>query len=189
MTRFLLAASAAIAIIAACSGEEDAPDPRTTDADPAAMQERAAADVEGDVEGATPSSATRGGDGSDLVLAPLTPADRRGNPLDGELGCAFTLAGADNPLFIGAGYAGVDEPAYGLIKIGGTVERVTSQTPDGFGGMEDGGRFSGRGMTVEITPSGADRADHEGLLQDATLTAMRGDGAERSWTGDWTCGP
>ncbi|NHK26882.1 hypothetical protein FF098_003040 [Parvularcula flava] len=183
MTRILLAASAAIALIAACSGEpEDAPDPRAPQADPEEISERAADD-------AAPASQTQGGDGSALVLSPLTAADRRANQLDGELGCAFTLAGDDAPLFIGAGYAGVDEPAYGLIKIASTVERVTSQTADGFGGMEDGGRFSGRGMTIEISPTGEDRADHEGLLQDATLTAMRGDGAERTWSGDWTCGP
>ena len=65
MTRILLAASAAIALIAACSGEpEEAADPRATQADPDEISERAADD-------AAPASRTQG---PPLLRDPSVPA-------------------------------------------------------------------------------------------------------------------
>ncbi|GGC98613.1 hypothetical protein [Aquisalinus flavus] len=193
MTRLLLAGAAAIALVAACSGDRDEADadPRATQADPVQMQERAADDSTGpdDPSPGTASSNTQGGDGSDLVLSPLTRADMHSLTLQGELGCAFTQAGGAAPLFIGMGFAGVDERSQGMVKIGDVVERLTASTADGFDGMRRGTTFAGRGLTVTIDPTSPDRAAHEGTDQDATLTAMRGDGAQRSWSGDWTCGP
>ncbi|WP_188055828.1 hypothetical protein [Sphingosinithalassobacter sp. CS137] len=132
-------------------------------------------------------SATQGGDGSPLVLAPLAPED--GADLEGELACSFAPERGGTPVLLGKGTVGVAERPQAVVRLGDTPQRLIGAEDGGFGYLTRGGRYSGRGLTVTITRDSEISTGHEGSLHGATLLAQRGDGAERSWEGFWTCGP
>ncbi|MFC3713772.1 hypothetical protein ACFOMD_14440 [Sphingoaurantiacus capsulatus] len=129
---------------------------------------------------------TTGGDGSEIILTPLTGAEIEEADLQGELGCSFATAGAA-PLLIAMGNVASKEPAFGLIKIGDYVERVAA--PGGFDGMLKGATFSGRGTTIRIALTGPATGGGESPPSPATLTFDRMDGAQRVFAGRWSCGP
>ncbi|NIJ24191.1 hypothetical protein [Sphingomonas japonica] len=132
------------------------------------------------------SSATTGGDGSAVMLVALQPEDTRG--LEGELGCDFVRRSGDT-VFIALGYVADAGKAQGVYRVGDSSEKVVMTRPGGFNAMSAGGTFAGRGMTLTIERGEAIPTDSEQTSHMATLRAQRGDGAERSYDGSWTCGP
>jgi hypothetical protein len=129
---------------------------------------------------------TMGGDGSEIVLAPLTETDLADIVLEGELACAFATEGGA-PLLLARGDAASQDAARGAVKVGGYVEPVGA--PGGFDGMLDGASFAGQGKTVTVEVTGPASGSGESPPRPATLTYQRADGAERTWNGEWTCGP
>lgn len=133
-------------------------------------------------------AATRGGDGSAIVLAPLSGLEIEQAALAGELACSFSVAEAGRaPLLFASGDVASSEPARGVVKVGDQVEMVA--VPGGFDAMLRGARFSGAGKTVDIRLTGAASGGGESPARPASLTYLRADGAERTWTGWWQCGP
>lgn len=131
--------------------------------------------------------ATRGGDGSAIELAPLSRQEIEAAALAGELGCSFSAEAGHAPLLLAMGQVASKEPARGVVKVGDYVEPVAA--PGGFDAMLRGARFTGAGKTVDIQVTGAATGGGESPAHPATLTYHRADGAQRSWTGWWQCGP
>lgn len=130
---------------------------------------------------------TKGGDGSQIVLNPLSARNIEEVRLSGELSCAFAT-GAGERLLFASGAVASNEPAIGVVKVADYVERIFA--PRGFDGMVQGATFSGQGKTIVIAitdrnPVGAG----ESPPHRATLTYQRADGASRTFGGLWTCGP
>lgn len=128
---------------------------------------------------------TVGGDGSEITLSALSPADVEGAKLTGELGCSFTAD--DQPLLVAKGNVGGGDPARGVVKVGDYVEPVGA--PGGFNAMVKGAKFSGQGKTVTIALTGPAIGGGESPPRPATLTYDRADGAKRVLDGRWNCGP
>lgn len=155
--------------------------------DPGSTPPTAAADAAAPTEG-TPATAgeTVGGDGSAVELDALTAEDIASAELQGELACAFVTSG-DRVLLHALGDVASSEPAMGVVKVSGYVERVAA--PGGFNGMLPGTTFAGRGKSVEITVTGEPVGGGESPPRPATLTYQRADGASRTFPGQWNCGP
>lgn len=131
-------------------------------------------------------SGTQGGDGSEITLNPLSESDLTEAALPGELGCQFVTA-EDAPLLVAMGNVGTSEAARGVVKVGDYVETVAA--PGGFDGMLEGTAFNGKGKTVEVAVTGPASGDGESPPRPATLTYQRADGAEKTYDGQWQCGP
>ncbi len=132
-------------------------------------------------------SPTVGGDGSQIQLDALTPADLQQAALQGELACAFTHAGSATPLLFAMGIVGASEPSQGVVKVSGYVERIGA--PGGFSALLKGATFSGKGKTILIALTGPAADKSESPPRPATLTYQRADGASRTFEGMWQCGP
>lgn len=185
---------AAVLMLGACSSESEPP------AEPAVATDRAerpvatAKPAPNSLPAAAPSAAaapaaagpTTGGDGSPIELSALSAAEIEQAALAGELGCSFSSAEAA-PLLIAKGDVASADPVFGLVKIGDYVERVAA--PGGFDAMAKGTSFSGRGTTIRIALTGAAIGGSESPPRPATLIFDRADGAQRSFTGRWECGP
>lgn len=166
--------------LAACSPgpAEDAPSQPPAPARPALSPELAPA--------ADPPGGTVGGDGSAIDLQSLMAEDLSAETLVGELACSFS--GDDEAvLLLARGDVASGEPAVGVVKVSGYVERVAA--PGGFDGMLNGASFAGRGKTVMIEVTGAAQGGGESPPRPASLTYQRADGASRVFQGLWTCGP
>lgn len=177
-------------LLAGCSD----PDGVTEDASTPGQTNNTGA-AAGNVEATTPvaasaspadAEATTGGDGSSIVLSPLSQADMRAVNLAGELGCAFSTSGS-SPILVAMGNVASREAAQGVVKVGSSVERVAA--PGGFDAMLKGVTFSGAGKTIRITVTGPARGGGESPPSPAELTYDRADGAQRTYAGEWTCGP
>lgn len=176
----LAATALAVLLLAGCSGSGDragetatavpAPAPAPAPAPPPAAE-----------------SATTGGDGSAIVLSPLSAAEIEQADLPGELGCSFAAPDAAAPLLVAMGTVASREPAWGVVKVGTYVERVAA--PGGFDAMLRGATFSGAGKTVRIHLTGPAVGGGESPPRPATLTYDRADGARRVFAGLWSCGP
>lgn len=160
------AAIAAVLLLAACSGQEAATPAPTPDAAP-------------------PEAPANGGEGSAIMLSALSAADMEAQPLAGELACSFSTDAA-SPLLVARGNVASDNAAQGLVKVTGSVERVTA--PGGFDGMLKGAVFTGAGMTIRITQTGPSAGGGESPPSPATLT-YEADGANQTLAGRWECGP
>ena len=157
-------------LAAACTAEQ----PATTVATPEAPATAAA------------SSPTIGGDGSALELRTLTGAVLP--DLGGELGCSFSADGAT--LLIASGIVDRTTRSNAAIRRGGEVEQLVATGPGGYDGMVEGATtFGTSGMTIEIATQTRNETGTEEVAYNATLRAMRADGAERTYNGTWTCGP
>ena len=182
----LLALSPLALAMSACSSETAAPVEEP--AEPAAVSSSPAPTPSATV---TTQSPTTGGDGSEIVLTALTEADYAANPLEGELGCSFASNQGGETLLAARGF--VDDAsgrAQGLASIGGYAERLMASAPGGFDAMIAGARFGGRGMTYTVTLTDEKPASGgESPPNPANLLLQRGDGAERTIPGTWTCGP
>lgn len=141
------------------------------------MQSEAIAEVTGE---------TVGGDGSSIQMDTLTQADIEGANLGGELACSFTT-GNTPPLLLATGVVGSDDPAFGVVKIAGYVERIAA--PGGFEGITNDPTFTGQGKTIKIAITGAPVGGGESPYRPARLTYMRADGASLTMDGRWNCGP
>ena len=80
-----------------------------------------------------------------------------------------------------------DAPSRGVVKVGGYVEPVAA--PGGFDAMLRGARFSGAGKVIRVELTGPAVGGGESPPNPATLTYQRADGAERTFAGQWQCGP
>ncbi|MAN45679.1 MAG: hypothetical protein GYB49_03085 [Alphaproteobacteria bacterium] len=178
-----------LVLVAACSQESISPaDPDAAPAlAPTQTDEQADKTAEA-APSATPSE-TIGGDGSDIQLQPIT-ADT-GLDLEGELGCSFQTEPDNALLFIAKANVGDEFRPRGGINNNGYAETLTGTETGGFSTLEaDGGRFGGKGMTLTLTPVEQRVNDGtETVSQSAKLLVQRGDGAERTYQGVWTCGP
>lgn len=182
LSRPLLAmpAAAALTLIAACS--QPAADQS------AAQPEKSAAASDDLPPPIKPADIpTKGGDGSPIDLAGLTPADVSAAKLAGELGCSFAADAATPPILVAMGDVASSDPARGIVRVGTTIERVAS--PGGFDGMTKGARFTGKGLQLRLALTGPASVGGESPPSPATLTADRADGAVRVFAGIWTCGP
>lgn len=135
---------------------------------------------------ASASGATIGGDGSEIQLEPLTESDLEGAGLSGELACGFSVQDHP-PILVATGIVGSDEPAQGVVKVSGYVERIAA--PGGFGGILDDPTFTGQGKTIGVAVTGPASGGGESPPRPATLTYDRADGARRTFDGLWQCGP
>ena len=191
----LALALGAVLLASACTASNDAAEPA---AEPAAD---AAADPVGEEpaqrqappdDGATPTPTppdgeTVGGDGSAIVLEPLTADDIDDAALAGELACSFSTAADASPLLFARGNVASDDPSRGMVSVAGYVEPVAA--PGGFDAMLRGTRFSGAGKVITVELTGPAIGGGESPPTPATLTYQRTDGAERTIAGQWQCGP
>ena len=106
-----------------------------------------------------------GGDGSAIDLQPLTAQDLAAETLAGELACSFS-DGDDEVRLLARGNVASDDPAFGVVKVSGYVERVAA--PGGFDGMLNGTSFAGRGKTVVIEVTGPAQGGGESPPRPAT---------------------
>lgn len=176
MTFNIVLAAASVLALGACS-RQAAGLPPASETAPAA----APAPAPGSATGPTV-----GGDGSQIALSPLTPAEMTEARLVGELACSFTER-AGMRLVLAKGNAGGEDPAFGVVKVGASVERIAA--PGGFDRMVGGATFSGAGKTLRVVLTGPPTGGGESPSRPATLTYMRADGAERTFVGRWECGP
>jgi hypothetical protein len=168
----------AVLALAACS-----PEPEEVAGPPASAPEAPATPPPAAPE---PDGQTVGGDGSAIDLQSLTSQDLAAETLSGELACNFA-SGDDRLLLVARGNVASDDPAFGVVKVSGYVERVAA--PGGYDAMLDGGSFAGRGKTVVVEVTGPAQGGGESPPRPAALTYQRADGASRVFQGLWTCGP
>ncbi len=172
-------------VLAGCSGPGDDRDSRLPAA-AATPGPRAPASIAPTPETAAVAGPTVGGDGSEIRLSALSPAEIAEGRLSGELGCSFSTDEA-SPLLVAMGNVASKEPAFGLVKVGDYVEPVSA--PGGFDGLLKGAAFAGRGKTVRVDLTGPPVGGGESPPRPATLTYDRADGARRVFAGRWECGP
>jgi hypothetical protein len=116
---------------------------------------------------------TVAGDGSPFDLEPLAFTETSG--LAGELGCSFAVG--DDLLLIAMGFVASADRSEAMVKRAGATEELVATSPGGYDAMVEG-------ATQRPNETG-----NEQVAYNATLTAMRADGAERTYSGVWTCGP
>ncbi|MET0247028.1 MAG: hypothetical protein ABW182_09805 [Sphingomonas sp.] len=190
-----MAAGVALMLLAGCSTDPDAannasviqnvapaaeaPEPQPSSAPDAPV---AAPSASGSAE----TDATIGGDGSQIILNPLTRDEIRQAQLPGGLACAFFDKGAAEPLLLAKGEIGSTDGAPGLVKVAGSVEQVFA--PGSVDAIRKGTRFAGKGKTLTVRVTGPALKDVESA-RPATLAYDRADGARRSFTGLWVCRP
>jgi hypothetical protein len=188
--------SAALLFIAACSQEPIA-DNRAIGSAPTDNGQPAAAPAPS-AAAATPTSEptpeaspvaneTIGGDGSQIRLLPLEAGDAE--EIEGELACSFSADGARAAILIGRADVGKDARAFAAVRNAGVLETLAGTATGGFGAMEKGASFAGKGLTVRITRQARLQTGDESSAHRAVLLAQRADGAERRFQGIWTCGP
>lgn len=197
MRRGLAGAALLLGLLAGCQREESPaspPTPADAGSGGAAVPDatQAPAPVAPQAPPAAPapvasaaSGQTVGGDGSQIVLSPLSAAEVQAAALPGELACAFLADG--DLLLVARGDVGTVEPARGVVKVGTVVETVAA--PGGFNAMLRGARFHGAGKTIEIVPTGPATGGGESPPAPARLAYDRADGARREFAGRWECGP
>jgi hypothetical protein len=128
---------------------------------------------------------TVAGDGSPFDLEPLAFTETSG--LAGELGCSFAVG--DDLLLIAMGFVASADRSEAMVKRAGATEELVATSPGGYDAMVEGAAFGARGLVVEIATQRPNETGNEQVAYNATLTAMRADGAERTYSGVWTCGP
>jgi len=191
--RYIRLLYAAPLLLAACSDRAAAPEAENvataTSAAPIAANRAEPLSEPGPVstEKAVAPSPTTGGDGSQIQLATLQPDDAEG--LEGELGCAFAESRGGPALLVGRADVGKAARAFAVVRNGGVRETLSGTAAGGFGAMEKGLSFGGKGLMVRVTPHARLATGDESVAQRASLLVQRGDGAERRFEGLWTCGP
>ena len=131
---------------------------------------------------------TRGGDGSQITLQPLTPGQLQGVDLPGELACSFS-ADTGATLLLARADVTPDGMVRGAVNNNGYVEALGSGRAVGFNDLADGISLNGKGLTVVLARGAAQPTGNESTQHVATLTVQRADGAERTYDGLLTCGP
>ena len=167
MTSRMLLPALAIAALAACS--------------PPADEKSAETRVSGGPAG-TPAPPT-------APRETLLAEDVEGAGLGGELSCAFTQTGGQDPLLVAA--ADVDDTAIaqGVLKLGPSVLRVRAAEPGGFNAMVYGASFlSGDLAARVVVTSRQPLADGESPPLPARLV-IGSEAGSQEVAGEWTCGP
>ena len=117
------------------------------------------------------------GQSAPIMLDVILPEDLADEPLEGELGCAFSYSQNDDPLLVAKGFVDSQSQAMGGVKIDGTVMRLTKEGKGGFGDMPDGASFTNGTVSARVEVTGeADpgAAPSESPLKTARLTISRG---------------
>lgn len=122
-----------------------------------------------------------------FLLSPVTAAEVAAADLPEELGCAF--AAGDDTLLAAKAYVGPNQRGLGIMKINGFIETVRTPHTGGFDTMADRGEFEGRGLTVDVEPTGDNLAEMEGSRYDAQITVTRVGADDQVIDGVWSCGP
>lgn len=125
--------------------------------------------------------------GPEIQLDQLTEGDLNGAGLSGELACTFSTAGNAPPILFATGIVASNQPAQGIVKVAGHVERI--EAPGGFNGLTGNPTFTGQGKTIEITVTGASSGGGESPPRPANLAYKQTDGASSTVEGLWQCGP
>ncbi|MFW2830737.1 hypothetical protein [Sphingomonas sp. ID0503] len=121
-------------------------------------------------------------------LAGLSRRDIETADLPGELACGLGVEGRDVPLLIARGDVASGSAAWGAVRAGGRIVRVSA--PGGFDGMIRGATFTGAGVTVRVrVTTEITTSKMESPPQPATLTFTPAGGESRTYEGSWTCGP
>lgn len=131
---------------------------------------------------------TRGGDGSQITLQPLTAEQLDGVDLPGELACGFADAGGATLLLARADVL-PDGMVHGVLNNNGSIETLGNGEAGGFNDLLDGITLTGKGLAVELQRGEQRPTDNESTQHAAVLKVQRADGAERSYDGTLTCGP
>lgn len=124
--------------------------------------------------------------GENEALAPLTAHDIALADLSGELACGFADR-SQKTLLYASGDAQTDEAAVGLMKIGGSVERLSAL--GGFDALVRAPILTSSSGTVSIRISDGPTASGESPPRPATVTLTRPGEADVRIDGTWTCGP
>ena len=192
--RYVLLCACAL-VLASCTSA-DAPAGREPGADTSATGPTGAADqpapqVQPDGGPSTPidiEGKTIGGDGSQIMLEGLVPAQVESVDLPGELACSFTdIDGA--VLLLARADVLPDGTVRGVVNNHDHAELLGNGRAGGFDDLADGITLSGKGLTLVLARGESVSTGDESTRHVATLKAQRADGAERTWTGALTCGP
>lgn len=135
-----------------------------------------------------PEGPTRGGDGSQIALRPLSADQLDGVDLPGELTCSFADAGGATLLLARADVM-PDGMVRGVLNNNGYVEMLGNGRAGGFNDLLDGITLAGKGLVVELQRGEPRPTGNEATQHAATLKVQRADGAERIYDGALTCGP
>lgn len=131
---------------------------------------------------------TRGGDGSQIALQPLSVEQLGGVELPGELACSFADAD-DATLLLARADVVPDGMVRAVVNHNGYVELLGNGRAGGYNDLSDGITLTGKGLTVELQRGESRPTGNETTLHAATLKVQRADGAELSYDGTLTCGP
>ena len=186
---------AAVALLAGCSPDPSGQPNHTAATDfsaptPASPDPVATANLTVPEPAEAPAKAasqTVGGDGSPITLTALQPGDT--DALEGELGCSFSEREGGPALLVGKADVGKDARAFARVRNHGVLEPLAATSTGGFGAMEKGVTFGGKGLSLRLMPEARVPTGDESVVQRATLLVQRADGAERRIAGLWTCGP
>ncbi|MEH3039122.1 MAG: hypothetical protein PGN21_03515 [Sphingomonas paucimobilis] len=126
------------------------------------------------------------GGGARHGLVPLTAQDIARAKLPGELACGFAERGEDTLLYA-SGDVQSDEDAIGLIKVEGSVQRLTA--PGGFDALVRGPTLTGSEARIDIGIEDGPSASGESPPRSASMTLARHGKPDVRIDGTWTCGP
>ena len=119
-------------------------------------------------------------------LTPLTARDIALANLPGELACGFADRG-QRALLYASGDVRSDEDAVGLLKIDGSVERVT--VAGGFDALLRDPVLTGSQATVAVRIAEGASASGESPPRPASILLERAGQPDVRVDGTWTCGP
>ncbi len=123
-----------------------------------------------------------------INLRQITSSDAA--TLEGELGCAFITSDSTSLMAARANVQG-DTPPTGVVNDDGTTVALLGKTSGDFNMLETrAGSFTGTDLTVTVTlgdPSTTKAS--ETVSHFADMIAQRDDGTERTYEGQWVCGP
>lgn len=184
-----------VPVLVSCSDQPSPPDGGGLDADSVGVADDAAGESGSDVQPTTDApvapvaeNPTRGGDGSQIALQPLSAEQLDGVDLPGELACGFSDAGGATLLVARADVL-PDGMAHGVLNNNGFVETLGNGRAGGFNDLIDGITLTGKGLAVELQRGKPRPTGNETTQHAAVLKVQRADGAERNYDGTWTCGP
>ncbi|MGY1424485.1 hypothetical protein [Lysobacter sp. A289] len=181
--------------LVSCSDQRSLPDGGSPGGEAVAVADDAADETGPDVQPTADAPVvpategpTRGGDGSQIALQPLSADQLDGVDLPGELACSFADAGGAMLLLARADVV-PDGMVRGVLNNNGYVEMLGNGRAGGFNDLADGITLSGKGLVVELQRGDSQPTGNEATQHVATLKVQRADGAERSYDGTLTCGP